>query len=466
MYLRVRRASLIWWRGAYRCVSERLHGRLAEFSTRVNQLPETREPPPTTLQLLGRNRREEDWQRLLFYFLSPGKAHGLETELLEQVLSALAEREDMEYTFSRLALTDVEIKTEVITSNGRRPDAVIWVDEEWFICFELKVGASEGSSQTSDYVEADAFTSIDVTKSRMTDEHYVYLAPADASPPEAAEFTHVSWKWITSQLEATLETSYGGYPARTTAQLHDFIDTIEQELHMTNYQQNQQEKAELYFDYYDEISEAQDAFEARWETFADNWGTQLVEQIEAGKVTESSSLRDTDVAIDLEIPGGKNEQWVFAQTDSNWGSLFKSRWWLRKDDFSPIYAPADDKNDVRIMFCHRMEDYREQAIKDNTLELEVIHGVGNGRQFKTTFQENLIANIESESVMIPSAVSPGSKQGAPLTASYDIPTREYDDFFDAYVAALTDAFYDLVIDNRQVIELMDETFEESLAVFE
>ena len=114
-------------------MSETLKARLSEFSTRVNQLPETREPPPTTLQLLERSQREEDWQRLLFYFLSPGKAHGLETELLEQVLSALSEREDMEYTFSRLALTDVEIETEVMTSNGRRPDAVIWVDEEWFI---------------------------------------------------------------------------------------------------------------------------------------------------------------------------------------------------------------------------------------------------------------------------------------------------------------------------------------------
>ena len=446
-------------------MSERLLSRLAEFSTRVNQLPETREPPPTTLQLLGRNQREEDWQRLLFYFLSPGKAHGLETELLEQVLSALAEREDIEYTFSRLALTDVEIETEVITSNGRRPDAVIWVDEEWFICFELKVGASEGSSQTSNYVETDAFTSIDVTKSEMASEHYVYLAPADASPPEAEEFTHVSWKWIKSQLEATLETSYGGYPARTTAQLHDFIDTIEQELDMTNYQKNQQEKARLYFEYYDEISETKDAFEARWEAFADSWGTQLAEQIEVGKLVELSTLRDSDVAIDVDVTGRDDERWVFRQGDPDWAGLCKSGWWLHKDDFSPIYTQTEDNNDIRITFYHRLEEHREQAINDNILKLELTHGYRNGAQFKSTFQDNLNANIEASTATIPSAVNVSSRRVAPLTASYNIPTGKHDDFFDAYVTALTDAFYDLVIENRQVIELIDKTIEESLTVF-
>ena len=40
----------------------------------------------------------------------------------------------------------------------------------------------------------------------------------------------------------------------------------------------------------------------------------------------------------------------------------------------------------------------------------------------------------------------------PLKASYDIPLWAYDDLFDEYVVALTDAFYNLPIDNGEVIE--------------
>lgn len=447
-------------------MSESIKTRLAEFNTRINQLPETREPPPTTLQLLGRSRREEDWQQLLFYFLSPARAHGLNTDLLEQMLSALSERDDLDYTFSRLTLNDIEIETEVMTSNGRRPDAVIWADEEWFLCFELKVGASEGTSQTLDYVAADAFTSIDVTKSEMVGEHYVYLAPTDASPPEAEEFIHISWEWIKSQLKTFLETSYSRYPARTTAQMQDFIDTIEQELHMTDYQRNQQEKAELYFEYYDEISEAKDAFEAGWKTFAKNWGAKLAEQIEIGTVDEFSTLRDSDVAIDVDVSSGDNERWIFRQDNSDWAGLYKSGWWLHKDDFSPIYAQAEDNNDVRITFYHRLEENRDQAIKDSTLELKLYHGKSNGNQFTSAFQDNLTENIEASNARVSSSVNISSRRVAPVTASYDIPTAEYDDFFEAYVAALNEAFCDLVVNNREIIKIIDETFEQSLTVFE
>jgi hypothetical protein len=449
-------------------VSEGLKDNLAEFNTRINQLPETREPPPTTLQLLGRSQQEGDWQRLLFYFLSSGEAHGMKTDLLEQILAALSDREDLDYTFSRLTLTDVEIETEVMTSNGRRPDAVIWVDEEWFLCFELKVGATEGIGQTVDYVEADAFTSIDVAKPEIpTDSHhYLYLAPADTSPPEADAFTPISWDWIKSQLQAFVKTSYGSYPARTTAQLNDFIDTIERELHMTQYQENQQEKAKLYFEHYDEITEAKDAFEAQWEKFADNWGTQLVEHMEIGKPVEFSTLRGCDVAVGVGLTDENNERWVFRQGDSDWAGLYKSGWWLHKDDFSPIHTQSDDKNDVRIAFYHRLKKNREQAIKDRTLELKLYHGTGNGTEFTQAFQDNLTANIEASSAMIPSAVTLAGRRVAPLTASYDIPAGEHEDFFDAYIAALTGAFYDLVIDNREIIEVIDKTFEESLAVLE
>lgn len=80
------------------------------------------------------------------------------------------------------------------------------------------------------------------------------------------------WKWITDQFETFLRGSHGAYPARTTGQLTDFLDTIRSELTMTQYQETQREKAQLYCDHYDEITEVKQAFENRWERLSTNWG--------------------------------------------------------------------------------------------------------------------------------------------------------------------------------------------------
>lgn len=56
---------------------------------------------------------------------------------------------------------------------------------------------------------------------------------------------------------------YGQYPARTTAQLEDFTTAINRELTMTDYQEHEREKAQMYLDYYDETSEAKQAYEWR-----------------------------------------------------------------------------------------------------------------------------------------------------------------------------------------------------------
>ncbi len=344
---------------------------------------------------------------------------------------------------------------------------MVWSGTDWFICWELKVGAAEGKDQTPDYVTADSFSTINIDKADVpTDGHYyVYLAPRDASPPEAEEFVPVSWEWIAAQIESFLAESYGKHPARTTAQLNEFVDTIQRELTMTEYQENQREKAKLYFEYYDEIAEAQDAFEKQWDWFATNWGNQLVEVIREAEPIEIPSLRDTDVAIKPTRPSLEDERWVLRQGHSDWAGIFKNGWWRHKDDLSHIYTKAENKNDVHITFFHRLEQNRDQAVRDGVLELQLWHGTSNGDQFMYTFKDELTSKVQESDGEIPSSVSVAGSRGNPLTATYDIPVREHDDFFDAYVAALDDAFHDLVIENRNLITIIDETFETSLEAF-
>jgi hypothetical protein len=145
--------------------------------------------------------------------------------------------------------------------------------------------------------------------------------------------------------------------------------------------------------------------------------------------------------------------------------MFKTGWWRHRDDFSNIYTMAQNKNDVRITLFHRLEQNRDLAVRDGVLELQLWHGTGNGDHFMRTFNDELTTQVEESDGDLPSSVSVAGSRGNPLTATYDIPIREQDDFFEAYVAALDDAFYDLVIENQALISIIDETFETSLEIF-
>lgn len=49
-----------------------------------------------------------------------------------------------------------------------------------------------------------------------------------------------------------------------------------------------------------------------------------------------------------------------------------------------------------------------------------------------------------------------------IKATYDIPVASYEDFFDAYTAALHEAFVDLIVDNPGLIGILSETFEDAV----
>jgi hypothetical protein len=96
----------------------------------------------------------------------------------------------------------------------------------------------------------------------------------------------------------------------------------------------------------------------------------------------------------------------------------------------------------------------------------MIYGLGIDDQFGDKFRQKLTTKVENSNDEMPSSVSVPGIRSSPLSATYDIPVREQDDFFEAYVAALNDAFHDLVIENREIITLIDEAYEESLEVFD
>ncbi|WP_241981595.1 PD-(D/E)XK nuclease family protein [Halorubrum sp. GN11_10-6_MGM] len=120
---------------------------LEEMRRQLDRLPETEEPPPTTLQLLDRSRQEGDWQQLLAYFLNPEAPHRLNHAVLEQFLRGLQRRDNIDFKFSRFDIENVQVATEVPVPDGRI-DLLVWCEEKWFILCELKIDASEGDGQT------------------------------------------------------------------------------------------------------------------------------------------------------------------------------------------------------------------------------------------------------------------------------------------------------------------------------
>lgn len=438
-----------------------VENRLHELVKRLNRLPETDEPPPTTLQILRRSHQEQDWQRILFHFLSSKEGHGLNDALLEHLLKSLSERGDLNYTFSRLDLQDIKVETEVVTSNDTRPDAILWLPGDWFICWELKLWASETAEQTKAYIDASSFPAIDLSKNDMPadNHHYIYLAPENASPPKANEFVQISWKWIGSELQAFLAKSQGRYPARTTAQLDDFISTIQQELSMTDHQENQQEKAQLYFDYYDELQDVESAFENQWDDFTDNWGLRLARELDSVEIVEIPSLSDNHVGIELNPDSAR---WIFRQ-GSSWAGIAKEQWRrLKTDDHPVIYGVPDDDNYAHITLYHRLEKNRKKAIRDGVLELTLWHGNSSDDDFYKLVNDRVGKKIDEREYEIPPTVDLTNRTGNILTATYNIPIAEHDDFFDAYTAGLGDAFVDLAAENSELITIITEAFEESL----
>lgn len=342
--------------------SESISQQLAALSQRLETLPEATEPPMTTLQVLGRSRREAYWQRMLVYFLTPTKPHGLDHDLLEHLLTALEAHALLDFSYSRLDLEGIRLEQEVSTERGR-PDLVIW-SPDWFICVELKVDSSEGTDQTRRYVDVESFDEIDLGKDDVSPEgqHYVYLAPEETQPPAADEFASVSWGWLASEFQSFLAGSRGQYPSRTVAQLNDFVDTIQNELTMTEYQENRREKIALAIEHYEPMTEVLETLDSYVDELRETW---------------------PDWFLDA-APAGWDEQWHVRMTGKSYNSVHRDEW--------AINYPGDESNnkhsDLHIYWEFRIS---EQHIGRG----EVSHQItltGQNDDLKSSFRENFYAS--------------------------------------------------------------------------
>lgn len=359
--------------------TEQIEDHLIDLERRLNALPEAEESPPTTLQVLGRNRRERYWQRLLVHFLRPDESHGLGEDVLEHVLNGLSLHPALDFSFTRLDLAEIQIEQEVSASQGR-PDLLVWSKNDWFLCIEIKVDSSEGDDQTVRYVESESFHEIDLDKAEVPDEgrQYLYLTPRDTPGPEAEEFTPIAWEWLASELQTFLADSYGKYPSRTTAQLTDFVDTVRSELTMTDYQENRREKVELAIDHYEPIEAVLDALEDYVEELHSRWPEWFLEQ----------------------APSGWGDSWLAPETSTTYLKAYRTDWLLNSGEERATSSDAD----LHVYWEFRLTDrHLGRGVLDHRL---VVAGADDElrRQFRDAFYSasshdevtRLVSKLDSE----------------------------------------------------------------------
>ena len=194
------------------------------------QFRQSTEPSQTLFDIIGRSTREEDWQRLLAYFLRPAEGHGFETTLLDIFLRTIENNTSI--TGLDGPRESIRIDVEVQLPSKKRVDLFLSQEGQWFLCIELKVEATEHDEQTISYVNADYIGTRAKSNFPTEGHHYLYLTADAADKPRADEFEHLTWNVLEERWRHALEQKRGedgSYPTRGVAQFAEFLTILRTE---------------------------------------------------------------------------------------------------------------------------------------------------------------------------------------------------------------------------------------------
>lgn len=421
---------------------DNLRTRLRNFARRWDQIDEIPESPRSLLSViehsLGRRRKTEVYvNKMLAYYLDPTEPHGLESRFLRAFLEGLSDVCGFEEDTYDLA--DVQVDDQVQVGTGL-VDLVIRAPHEWFLMIELKFRAAE--TGTVAYRAAD-----NVGDSPKDDyqsgQYYLYLHHREEPTASEPDFANWTWKeFIDDVVRPFYLEDAPCLPQRTAVQLREFIDDIEEITGMSDQQPRRQEKLELYLDYYDAIQDVYTLFEKRWSRFADDgWIERL-----------RNSLEDAGHSLD---------DWYFSTSGNDWGRSFTHGWHTHIETGEPLSGRAPNYNDARIMFHHRLERDRDDAIRDRQLKFKFRNCGSNDKEFRNAFNEVFNRHRDDIEDLLPANTRLTGQKRNKFIATYDIHTDGNTGFFDGYVDALHRAMVDLGLENTPLIELLDELFAEA-----
>ena len=449
-----------------------LERELAVLSHKWNEITDVPETPRSVMSVieysLGSQRKAEVYtNRLLRYFLDPEEPHGMNDDLLRAFLDGLPD--ECGFDEDTYDLSDAEVDDQVRlyrdadgeTVSAGDVDLVVESPNEWFLMVEIKFSAGENNlrgeelSQTEKYYEASRIDSIP-KEDYEAGGYYLYLHPSDE--PRANEEGFANWTWgevVDDVLKELIVENSSRYPQRTVAQLHEFADDIQEITGMTERQENDHEKVELYLEHYEAIEDVTDTFDERWGEFTDEWGRRLGNELETDGHGSHSEI-EADV-IGFEERDGT--EWRFRSSSSDWGMVFKHGWWKHTDDLRKLNGRPDDNDDMRIGFHHRLGRNRDKAIRDRELVFYFRCMGANDQELIDVFNRKFYSRENEIDDRLPETAEITGKTRDMTKAVYDIRVNEHDDIFEAYTEALQRAFVEHVVENEELVSLLDETYD-------
>lgn len=162
---------------------------------------------------------------------------------------------------------------------------------------------------------------------------------------------------------------------------------------------------------------------------------------------------------------------MFWEHSDDWAYLYKTEWWCKASDFEPTGGEPVDGNTLRVGFLHRLQRYRDDAIRDHALKFYFRNcppnrRTGNdGTNFRDEFTDRFEDRSDEIEAVLPDPAQLTGNLNNLIEASYDIPVGEYDGFFEAYVGTLHRAFADHVVENPALVETIDEIYHRTLDEF-
>jgi len=161
-----------------------------------------------------------------------------------------------------------------------------------------------------------------------------------------------------------------------------------------------------------------------------------------------------------------DERWILRANGGDWQHLFKYGWYRHETSLEKLADRAEDSNDLRIGFYHRMGRNRDFATRKHKLKFNFRNMGSNPAVFRDIYAEQFYDHRSEFEELLTN--TEGFVTGNKLTlieATYDIPVDSHEDYFDAYTAALREVFVDLVCTEPELIKLMGATFEEAVAEY-
>jgi hypothetical protein len=236
---------------------------------------------------------------------------------------------------------------------------------------------------------------------------------------------------------------------------------------MTTNSASDQEKIALYLEHVDAIEDVQAVFDDAWESYATVWGRDVAQLLTDTEPEVHRLEGEHYPEVSVSRTDRHDERWILRANGGDWQHLFKYGWYRHETSLEKLADRAEDSNDLRIGFYHRMERNRDLATRDQKLKFSFRNMGSNPAAFRDIYAEQFYDHQDEFEELL--AETEGLVTGNKLTlieATYDIPVDSHEDYFDAYTAALHEAFVDLVCTEPDLIQLMGETFERAVAEYQ